>query len=123
MANIACHTMGKQDCVDNQALLKAARFLSVDTVLVAQHASSLVMGCTILKEAKLQMVQSEALLLAVQVLVRDNSDQWLRKNLVQSMRNMADLPSSFLKTCHFLSVLDKDHSIAEECFGIRCLRA
>lgn len=123
LANVACHTLGKRECVDHQALLKASRFLSSKQVLESQHSSSLMMGCTILKEAKLQMLESDALLLAVQVLSRENTDQWVRNNLMQTLVNLADLPASFLKTTHFLAVLDREHRITTEVFGTRCLRA
>lgn len=123
LANVACHPCGKQDCVNHCALLKASRFLWSFHKLESQHASSLMMGCTILKEAKIQMATSNALLLAVQVRSREDCDVWVRKNLLQTLRNLSDLPSSFLKTCHFFALLDRDHSIADEVFGVRSLRA
>lgn len=99
LSNIGVDHQGKQECIDTMAIIAATRFLKSNYINEILNSSAVIMSCTIHLEGKRQAVRTNCLDELVNLMKNERPGVEIkgiiRKNIIQAMTNMSDLPEGF----------------------------
>jgi len=125
LSNIGVDPQGKQECIDTMAIIAATRFLKSNYMNEILNSSAVIMSCTIHLEGKKQAVRTNCLDELVNLMKNERPgveiEGVIRKNIIQAMNNMSDLPEGFYKLTHCLLMTDKTNKLLDEVFKARSI--